>query len=303
MISKSTHYKDLTWRQILDEGSCYLQAAGVREHELDAWYLFSEAFHMDKVHFLLDGNKKAYHGQAVFVKQAEEYGAFLNKRANRVPLQQILGIQEFMGLCFEVNQHVLIPRQDTETLVEQVLKDYPLGKESILDMCTGSGCIAISLLKLGGYAKVTGADLSREALCVAELNGKRLCREEFQQQRLSFIESDLFLNVTGQYDIIVSNPPYIPTKAIEELEPEVRDYEPMNALDGKEDGLYFYRKLAMGCKDYLKPGGSVYFEIGYDQAQAVSQLLAEGGFEKIKVVKDGSGLDRVVKAVLKMEVA
>lgn len=294
---------EMTWRQILDFGEDILRKARIAEAELDAWYLFSHVFRMDKVHFLLDRGRRVPWETDGFQEAFVNYQKLLEKRGGRIPLQHLLGSQEFMGLTFLVNEHVLIPRQDTETLVEQVLMEHRGGTESILDMCTGSGCIAVSLMKLGGYQKVVGADISEEALKVARLNGRRLCGEASEAGSLSFVRSDLFEMIAGKYDMIVSNPPYIPSKVIEGLEPEVRDHEPIGALDGKEDGLHFYRKLAAECGGYLKPGGSVYFEIGYDQAFAVGNLLEEAGYEKIEVIKDGPGLDRVVKAVLKMEVA
>lgn len=295
--------REMTWKQILDLGEDVLAKGNIAEAGLDAWYLFSHIFHMDKVHFLLDRGKKAPWEQEGFTEAFDSYQKLLEKRCRRIPLQHLLESQEFMGLSFFVNEHVLIPRQDTETLVEQVLKDHRGGKEAILDMCTGSGCIAISLERLGGYQKVVGADISEEALKVAQYNGRQLCGDQVKDGTLSFVKSDLFENIAGQFDIIVSNPPYIPSGVIAGLEPEVREYEPMAALDGKADGLYFYRELARESGRYLRPGGSVYFEIGYDQADAVRKLLRDAGYEKIDVIKDGPGLDRVVKAVLKMEVA
>ncbi|MEG2732116.1 MAG: HemK/PrmC family methyltransferase, partial [Clostridium sp.] len=162
--------------------------------------------------------------------------------------------------------------------------------------CTGSGCIAISLAVLGGYDCITAADRSLEALKVAKKNGSSLLEG---RKQLVFIESDMFSNLDAaeKYDIIVSNPPYIPSSVIEELAPEVREHEPRMALDGAEDGLYFYRILSDKSRAYLNDGGSIYFEIGYDQAEAVTGLLLNDGYKEVKVIKDEPGLDRVVEAV------
>lgn len=283
---------DLTLQGLLDDAADQLNNAGVPDALLDARYLLFFVFHLDMTRWLLDRNRVLTDND---LERAEGYRSLVEKRKQRIPLQHLTGSQEFMGLEFAVNSHVLIPRQDTETLVELVLKDHREKECSVLDMCTGSGCIAVSLAVLGGYREVVGVDISEEALAVAESNAKRLCGEE---SRISFIKSDLFeaLPDGKRFDIIVSNPPYIPSRVIDGLQPEVRDHEPVLALDGTEDGLYFYRKLADECGRFLKPGGCVYFEIGWDQADDVSRLLADAGFVRIVTVKDLPGLDRVVKA-------
>ena len=209
------------------------------------------------------------------------------------PVQYVTGETEFMGLTFKVTSDVLIPRQDTETLVELVLADHKEKDIKLLDMCTGSGCIAISLAVHGGYAHVEAADISTEALKVAEKNGKSLLSE----REIRFRHSDLFSafdQSADKFDIIVSNPPYIPSDVIEELEPEVRDFEPRSALDGTADGLFFYEKLAEECGRFLRENGSVYFEIGHDQGEAVEDLLRTHGFKDTKTIKDLAGNDRVV---------
>ena len=242
-------------------------------------------------------------------EQIRTYREMIEKRASRIPLQQILGSQEFMGLDFFVNEHVLIPRQDTETLVELVLQEQQGPEKKLLDLCTGSGCIAISLAVKGGYRSVTATDLSEEALKVAERNAKMhgfavVSHTETQDapeqagHPFIFRQGDLFTAMpqseAGTFDIITSNPPYIPTAVIATLEPEVREHEPMMALDGTGDGLKFYRRIAKEAGAWLKPGGAVYLEIGYDQGKAVSELLSEAGFDKVRVVKDLPGKDRVV---------
>lgn len=277
-----------TWRQILEDGKRTLKESGIAEYDLDAWYLFEKAFHMDKARFLMDASGKAEPAEA----ELAEYEAMLKKRASRMPLQHILGSQEFMGMEFRVSCHVLIPRQDTETLVETVLQENRDRDKEVLDMCTGSGCIAVSLAALGKYRHVDAADISEEALLVAEENGKQLP----ENQRVRFRRSDLFSAFLPEetYDIIVSNPPYIPTAVIDGLEPEVRDFEPRRALDGEEDGLLFYRRLAEESTGHLRDGGRIYMEIGYDQGEEVSRIFAGRGFDHIRVIQDLTGKDRVV---------
>lgn len=280
--------KKATWEQILTAGKAFLGGAGIAEANLDAWYLFEQAFHMDKARYFLRCREQACAGE----EELCLYEEMLRIRAARVPLQHILGSQDFMGLTFLVSGDVLIPRQDTETLVETVLLENRERNISILDMCTGSGCIAVSLAALGGYSHVEAADISGPALRVAKENAKRL----LTGQVIRFRQSDLFseFGEGDWFDLIVSNPPYIPSSVIGELEPEVRDFEPRKALDGMEDGLFFYRRLAEESPGYLKPGGKVYFEIGYDQGQAVCDLLARNGFIEIRVIKDLAGKDRIV---------
>ena len=240
----------MTWGELLKQGQERLKKAGIQEYELDAWYLFEQAFSMSRARYFLDAKEEAAPGDEAL--KAYEDG--LERRSGRVPLQHILGTQEFMGMEFFVNAHVLIPRQDTETLVETVLNEQKNRNISVLDMCTGSGCIAVSLKALGGYARVAAADISPEALEVAEKNAGTYPVE--------FRQSDMFAAFEpgrDMFDVIVSNPPYIPSEVIRGLEPEVRDHEPLGALDGKEDGLYFYRILAEQCGDFLNQDGSVYF--------------------------------------------
>ena len=276
----------MTWGELLKQGQERLKKAGIQEYELDAWYLFEQAFSMSRARYFLDAKEEA----APEAPALKAYENGLERRSGRVPLQHILGTQEFMGMEFFVNAHVLIPRQDTETLVETVLNEQKNRNISVLDRCTGSGCIAVSLKALGGYARVAAADISSEALEVAEKNAGTYPVE--------FRQSDMFAAFEpgrDMFDVIVSNPPYIPSEVIRGLEPEVRDHEPLGALDGKEDGLYFYRILAEQCGDFLNQGGSVYFETGHDQGAAVKTLLESHGFQDTKVIKDLAGMDRVVR--------
>ena len=280
----------MTWGQVLAAGQEQLKEAGIAEYSLDAWYLFEHVFGISRMQYFMCASQKAEAESCAF----EKFEEGIARRAQREPLQHILGTQEFMGLEFFVNRHTLIPRQDTETLVELVLGNHKEREISLLDMCTGSGCIAVSLAKLGGYAHVEAADISEEALKVAKKNAETLLGEE---GKIRFRHSDMFsaFNETeDKFDIIVSNPPYIPSDVIEELEPEVRDFEPRSALDGTADGLFFYELLARECGRFLKENGAVYFEIGHDQGEAVENLLKANGFIDTKVIKDLAGNDRVV---------
>lgn len=268
--------------EVLRYGRDYLKQLNIEEYEQDAWQLLS---------FTLGINRGEYYlrNQDIMEeKDYETYVSYIKKRGERIPLQYITREQEFMGFTFHVTEDVLIPRFDTEILVDEVLKVCK--NKDVLDVCTGSGCIIISLSKLGYLSSATGLDISKKALEVARKNNEGLAGN------VTFIESDLFLNVHDTYDIIVSNPPYIPTKDIEVLMDEVKIHEPFLALDGKSDGLYFYRKIVDALPKYLKHNGYIFFEIGYDQGEAVSNLLRDANFTEISVVKDLANHDRVVKA-------
>ncbi len=277
----------MTFFELWKWGEKRLADSGIREADLDAKYLLLEAFEMDLAHFLLREQEQVPSTDG----RTREYSDAVVARASRVPLQYLTGKQDFMGLTFHVDERVLIPRQDTETLAELVLRENPEKNIRLLDLCTGSGCLAVSLAVLGGYEEVDAGDISPDALEVAEENGRRL------GGNVHFVESDLFsaLDPGKAYDVIVSNPPYIPTEVIEGLEPEVRDYEPRMALDGSGDGLAFYRRLAAESPSHLKPGGRLYLEIGWDQGESVEALLRENGFEDIEVVRDDAGNCRVVR--------
>lgn len=275
----------MTYREAWNQGKERLARAGVPEAELDAWYLLSGASGLSRAVYYMDRER-----QWTNAAELEQYEDWIRRREKRVPLQYITGFQQFMGLEFQVTPAVLIPRQDTETLVEYALQ-YVRPGSRVLDLCTGSGCIGISLAKLGG-AQVVCTDISEEALAVARENGRRLgCPD------ICWIHSDLLEQVRERdFDLIVSNPPYIASAVIDGLMPEVREYEPSLALDGREDGLYFYRKLAAQCAAFLKPGGQICLEIGYDQGAAVTRLLTAQHWEKIRILQDTAGLDRVAAA-------
>lgn len=305
----------MTYRECYEKGCRTLQAVGIEEAALDARLLLEAVCGTDR-------NDLLVHGERPVTPEAEEqYLGWIGQRAEYIPLQQLTGEQDFMGLTFAVNEHVLIPRQDTEILVDEVLKELHDGMR-VLDMCTGSGCILISLLHYSNGCEGLGVDLSAEALKVAERNAQRILGENFSETkdcgvktfetesddaetaintaenetagRARFLQSDLFENVEGKFEIIVSNPPYIASAEVDKLMPEVRDHEPRMALDGTADGLYFYRRIIEEAGRHLVSGGMLFFEIGYDQGQTVSELMRAQGYREVQVVQDYAGLDRVV---------
>lgn len=281
-----------TLRQLLKEGEQRLMENQIENSTMEARYLLEYICDLNWAQYLLQADTETD------PQEERRYREAVERRCKHYPLQYILGTAGFMGLDFMVNEAVLIPRQDTEVLVETVLEkaDIPGGK--ILDMCTGSGCILISLMALGSYGRGVGADISEDALRVARMNGI-FNRENWEKNGrgandILWLQSNLFEKVSGRFDVIVSNPPYIPAAVIETLMPEVRVYEPRLALEGADEGLEFYKKIAGAAEAYLKPEGWLFFEIGCEQAEAVSGILMENGFRDIHTVKDLAGLDRVV---------
>ncbi len=305
----------MTVRDACVKGTKLLERQGIPEAALDAWYLLEHITGISRARYLSDG------GQALEEALEARYFALIEKRGRRIPLQHLTGVQEFMGYSFLVSRHVLIPRQDTETLVEEALSvlKKEAGPLRVLDMCTGSGCILLSVLKwmcqeqgyviesrkdfdpVAGQAVSSGegglsicgvgADISAPALEVAAGNAKRLGGEA------EFCQGDLFENVKGRFSMILSNPPYIRTSEIETLQEEVRLHDPISALDGGADGLDFYRRIIRESREYLLPKGHLMFEIGYDEAGAVAEWMKEAGFGNISVKKDLAGLDRVISGV------
>lgn len=275
--------------EVLRQGEAMLEAAGITDWKTDAWLLFEYVTEINRAAFLMESRGR-------MEKEAEQrYRACLKRRCLHEPLQHITGSQEFMALEFEVNKHVLVPRMDTEVLVLELEKHLQDG-QAVLDMCTGSGCIAISLKKRNETLNVTAVDVSKEALKIAKRNAQRL------QADIRLYESDLFeifkqlekFEQFQQFDRIVSNPPYIPSKIVDTLEPEVREHEPRLALDGALDGLEYYRKITKDSKKFLTREGMLFYEIGHDQGQAVRCIMEEEGFRNVTVVQDLAGLDRVV---------
>ena len=269
-----------SYEQLLLDAAERLDAAGIADADIDAWYLLEFVTGMNRALYFLEKYNRPSDEE---IRKFEE---LLEKRISHIPLQHITGRQEFMGLDFIVSEDVLCPRQDTETLVESVL-EYTSGRK-VLDVCTGSGCIAVALMKLGNASCCDAVDLSEAALDIAKQNA------ELNDVSINFIKSDMFEKIDGKYDIIVSNPPYIRPDVIETLMPEVREHEPLMALDGGSDGLGFYRIIAAQSKEHLEENGILAVEIGYDQWEDVSELFRQNGFRDIVRIKDLSQNDRVV---------
>ncbi len=284
----------MKYREILLAGEERLAAQDISDSKNDAWLLFEYIFNIPRHKYFMISSDECQDEKIV-----EDYFNVIDVRASHIPLQHITKTQDFMGMTFTVNEHVLIPRQDTEILVEKALSVMKDG-DKILDMCTGSGCIAISIAKLKNV-EVTAVDISSEALKVSKKNAADL-----GASNVEFIESNLFDKIKEyctsknckKYDIIVSNPPYIKSLDIEELMAEVKEYEPRLALDGDEDGLKFYNAITKEAKDFLKVGGYLIYEIGCDQADDLRRIMDKNGFTDIEIIKDLAGLDRVCVGVL-----
>ena len=276
----------LTYYEVYREGAARLGEADIEEAELDARLLLEFVCGTDRNTLLVHGERDV---------SEEEYGRYcglIERRAVHVPLQHLTGEQDFMGLTFLVNKDVLVPRQDTEVLVEEAMKHLHDGMR-ILDLCTGSGCILLSLLHYSTACEGVGVDLSARALSVAGKNYE-IQRTQRPDMKARFLEGNLFEGLEDRFDMIVSNPPYIKTDVIDTLMPEVREYEPVMALDGGTDGLAFYRRIAGDAGAYLNGGGMLFFEIGCEQAADVCKIMEAAGFREVEVVKDFAGLDRVV---------
>ena len=281
---------NMTYRDLYQWGYEQLAAAGIDEAKTDARLLLEWCCGTDRNTLLAHGDR------SISEEEYKLYTECMARRTARIPLQYITGEQDFMGLTFTVDHNVLIPRQDTEVLVEEVMRNLHDGMR-ILDMCTGSGCILLSLLRYSNNCTGVGVDLSEEALRVAGRNAARILGEQANEQsQVTWRQGNLFegLDANDKFDIIVSNPPYIRTDVIETLMPEVREHEPRLALDGQADGLFFYREIIAQAGRFLIGGGMLFFEIGYDQGEEVSRLMEDAGYMNIEVIKDFAGLDRVV---------
>lgn len=286
----------MKYRDLLGEARLFLKDNNIDEFNNDAWRLFEEAFSMSRSEYLFRQSEEI---EPLQHENVRKYRRWLDRRAMHEPLQYITGVQNFMGFDFKVTPDVLVPRFDTEILVEKVLEYIDIMNDSelrVLDMCTGSGCIAISLALLakakGRNIYVLGTDISERALEVAKDNAERL-----NCSNVKLLKSNLFDEILAdKFDIIVSNPPYIRSSVIDTLSPEVKEYEPRLALDGSGDGLHFYRRITEEAWGRLNQRGKIFFEIGHDQGEQVSRLLAQSGFKDIKVIKDLARLDRVVSA-------
>lgn len=276
-------------QEALQKGSLELKHCGIENPGLDARYLLEWILECNHSYVLLHPE------QELSVNQEHRYQEAIEKRTKHLPVQYIIGEQEFMGYTFHVDENVLIPRQDTEILVEEALKRMDAEssdegrKITVLDLCCGSGCIGISIKKLRPETDVTLTDISEAAIRVAEKNAGSL------QADVKICQGDLFEGVQEKkYRFLLSNPPYIPSRVVDTLMPEVREYEPRLALDGAGDGLVFYRRIAKEAPKFLEDEGYVLFEIGFDQAEDVRKILVDAGFEQIQVRQDYAGLDRVV---------
>lgn len=283
-----------TYRELYEEGRRVLEQAGLPDAALDARFLLEEVCGTNLQTLLVFPEKK------VTEEEVNQYRAFIQRRKDREPTAMILGEWDFMGLTFRLNKSTLIPEQDTEVLVETALEELkrrglreaPL---RILDLCTGSGCILLSLLHELRNAGGLGTDLSEEALEAARENAVRLGLQE----RGTFRQGDLWEPVGDErFDLIVSNPPYVPTEVIPTLEPEVRCGEPYAALDGGEDGLVFYRRIMREAAGHLKPSGIIIVESGFDEAPQIAALMQDQKLRGIRTVKDYGGLDRGVLGAL-----
>lgn len=283
-----------TYRELYEEGRRILEQAGLPDAALDARFLLEEVCGTNLQTLLVFPEKK------VTEEEVNQYRTFIQRRKDREPTAMILGEWDFMGLTFRLNKSTLIPEQDTEVLVETALEELKrrgLGEAPlrILDLCTGSGCILLSLLHELRNAGGLGTDLSEEALEAARENAVRLGLQE----RAAFRQGDLWEPVGDErFDLIVSNPPYVPTEVIPTLEPEVRCGEPYAALDGGEDGLVFYRRIMREAAGHLKPSGIIIVESGFDEAPQIAALMQEQKLRGIRTVKDYGGLDRVVLGAL-----
>ncbi|MCI8342339.1 MAG: peptide chain release factor N(5)-glutamine methyltransferase [Firmicutes bacterium] len=277
-----------TVKQCLLEAKNVLKNSGAAEYALDAELFMMKATGLTKVQLFTKDMR-------ILTKAEEEhFEKMVEKRKNKMPSQYIINECHFMDSVFYVNENVLIPRSDTETLIETVIEKAKMNKiEKIIDVGTGSGCIAISLVRCG-ILEAVGTDVSTKALSVAKKNSL----SNGTNDKIRFVHSDLFENVGEEYekyfDAVVSNPPYIETETVKTLMCEVRDYEPVLALDGGADGLNFYRKIASEGKRFIRNGGFVFFEIGYNQGNDVKSIMHENGFGEIEIIKDIAGLDRVV---------
>ena len=283
-----------TFHELLTQGIQLLMNAGIEEARLDAWLLLEYTADISRAWYY------AHPESEVNEEIVSEYLSLCQKRAEHIPLQHLTHQACFMGYDFYVDERVLVPRQDTEVLAEEALHQLRnIRNPRILDMCTGSGCLLLSLLMELPDAIGTGVDISEAALAVAERNRKNLELEK----RAVLVQSDTFSgdyfqknsgNISLEYDMLISNPPYIPTEDIGKLMEEVRFHDPVLALDGREDGLYFYRRITEQAGKYLKPGGWLMYEIGCEQGTDVSAIMQGEGFTEVTVKKDLAGLDRVV---------
>lgn len=295
-------------RTLLKDAIAILERSKIDDAEHDAQEILLNLLDMDMARFLFecDSEMEGHYEKSSIQNLITEYDELINARASHFPLQYILGESYFCGLRFMTDQNVLIPRQDTEILVEKVLLDNPDKNKFILDLCTGSGCIATSLAKLGEYKLIVGTDISDDAIELASKNAEEILEDnsfdDEMNQQVYFLRSDLFGSINKineklgieKFDIITCNPPYIRTKDLKTLQKEVSRYEPRLALDGDKDGLKFYKLIAKEAKNYLSDGGKIYLEIGYDQAEDVKKIFLSQSYTFVGLTKDLNNKDRVI---------
>ncbi len=275
-------------RELLSEGEDILKGAKKLSARNDALLLLSFLLNMDRGKMFMAFEDEASESLI------ERYREVIQKRSSGIPLQHITEQADFMGLTFKVTPEVLIPRSETELLVEEALKLISPNMK-VLELCTGSGCVALSILKLFKSLSMTGVDISEGALYVAKENAKNLeVAMGKEAGEIDFLHGDLFEPVEGCYDLIIVNPPYIKSGDIVDLMEEVREHDPVIALDGGPDGLYFYRRLFYEAKDYMSDQGYLLLEIGQDQGDEIRNLAAES-YQNIKLIKDYNQLDRIVQ--------
>jgi len=280
----------ITVKEWLFYGKNLLKETGIESCFIDAEVLLMTVLNFTKAELFTKDN------YILTKNETNKYKAFLEKRKNFMPIQYIIEKCEFMGLDFNVNSSTLIPRSDTEILVEYAINSIKKNNlKTVLDIGTGSGSIAVSVAYYCRDTKITAVDISEKALKTAKINAEK----NNVSERIDFIKSNIFENIHSKYDVIISNPPYLKSDIIKTLMPQVKDYEPISALDGGNDGLYFYGKIISECKNYINKNGILLFEIGCEQSFEVSKLLSEANFTEIKTTKDYAGLDRVVSSVCK----
>ena len=289
MIQATCTKDNMTYSELFKLSVEKLNSAGIAEAESDVRVLFDYLINADRTFMLIHKDDEA---------TAEEYDTIIkaiSDREKRIPVQHITGYQNFMGFEFKVTKDVLVPRFDTECLVEEAMLVTNDG-DKVLDVCTGSGCILISLMKYKNDIKGIGTDISEKALLIAKENAKDIMGSAYSEyENPQFIQGDLFSNILDKdFDVIVSNPPYIRSCVIDTLEPEVKEFDPMIALDGGEDGLDFYRRIVGEARNHLRKGGHLLVEIGYDQGEDVKSLFVDNGYWDVRIVKDLCGNDRVV---------
>ena len=272
-------------KELLKKAAMTLKESETDTAALDASVILEFVLKCDRTQLIIDSNKE------ISYDIEKQYMNLIDKRKNNMPVSYITNKREFMSLDFVVNENVLIPRPDTEELVMHVINS-DAAKNSVLDLCCGSGCIGISIAHYCDVKRVDFADISDGALKVAKLNAKNILDKECKS---SFLNIDV-LNQTidKKYDIIASNPPYVRRDIIKDLDKTVSCYEPHIALDGGEDGLDFYKRIVFYYKDNLKANGMLAFEVGFNQAQAVCDMMKENSFKDIQTAYDLGGICRVV---------